>query len=446
MPTLSTALLLTAFALAEEHWSGAVDTGPEKLGIVVTFTDDGAMLSIPAQGLDDGPLRDVLVDDAHAEFTLGLPSMPEAAWAHFALDLDRAQGTAQGTMVQRGQTFPVTLTRLAGGEPKPPGRPQEPKPPFPYAAREVVVTHDEVRLAGTLTLPEGPGPHTAIVLLTGSGAQDRDEQILGHRPFWVIADHLSRRGVAVLRLDDRGIGGSTSPHPATDTTLDYVDDALAAVAYLRGLPEIGEVGLVGHSEGGLVASIAASRSKDVAFIGLLAGPGVPGRDLLVAQAGGLSAALGASPEDVARAQAAQGAVLDQLLAGASDDALLALVLEANGQSGPEAEAAVRASITHLRSPWMTTFLTLDPADALRRVRCPVLALNGSLDRQVPASQNLPAITAALHRNRRVSIVELPGLNHLFQTATTGAPREYAQIEETFAPAALEALTAWLQAL
>jgi hypothetical protein len=301
------------------------------------------------------------------------------------------------------------------------------------------------------------------VLVSGSGPQDRDESLMGHKPFLVLADHLTRNGIAVLRYDDRGVAASEGDF-ATATTADFVTDALAATEYLRGRPDIDAdgVGLIGHSEGGLVAPAAAAQSGGVAWIVLLAGPGVPGEEILLAQIEKISRASGASEEMIARSLATQRRVHDVLRADDDEattarhlrevlrsaiDSASAAERAAIGSSDAQINAYTDAQIRQVTSPWFRNFLRYDPRPSLEAVRVPVLALNGSLDLQVAPEQNLPEIEAALERagNGDVAVHELAGLNHLFQTATLGAPAEYASIEETFSPTALSMISEWIAA-
>jgi len=341
-------------------------------------------------------------------------------------------------------------------------RPQDPAPPFPYVTRDVgfdVAPAEGVRLAGTLTVPEGPGPFSAALLLTGSGAQTRDEELLGHRPFRVIADALARRGVATLRVDDRGVGRSTGSF-AGATSDDFANDALAGFRYLASQPEIDpkRVGLIGHSEGGLIAAMLASRERDVAFAILLAGPSVPGEQLMLDQNAALMRASGASDSAIAGARAINRLLFDAALRAHStaearaalDSTLKASYARLDPVTRRQLEAkggGLAAEFDVLSTPWFRHFLAADPSGFLKGVRCPVLALGGSKDLQVPARENLAAIRSALARggNARAKTVELPGLNHLFQNCRSGLPMEYGQIEETFAPAALDTLETWLAA-
>jgi hypothetical protein len=328
-------------------------------------------------------------------------------------------------------------------------RPQTPKPPFPYRAEEVTVASAPgVTLAGTLTLPAGKGPFPAVVMITGSGAQDRDETILGHKPFAVIADRLTRDGIAVLRVDDRGFAKSTGDFTkATDD--DFAVDTAAQVAFLRKRPDVdpARIGLIGHSEGGVVAPKVAAKDPKLAFIVLMAGPGVPLSEVLRAQRAALGPAMGASPEQLRRSQALVDHV-NVAIRGAKDDAdaearALAVIKAEAGPLAPT-PATQEMMAKQFSSGWMRTLVDYDPRPTLAKVKCPILALNGSKDGQVPPDQNLPAIREATRANKDVTIVELPNLNHLFQTAKTGALGEYADIEETVAPIALDTMSDWIR--
>ncbi len=336
-------------------------------------------------------------------------------------------------------------------------RPQTPVPPYPY--REEEVSYESlapgIRLTGTLTIPPGNGPFPAIILISGSGAQDRDETIFGHKPFLVLADDLTRRGFAVLRVDDRGVGGSTG-NTMESTPDETVRDVMAGVKYLQGRSEINaaRIGLIGHSEGGLVAPLAASRSKEIAFIGLLAAPGVPGDQILLRQTDDVLRSAGSSEAEIERARTTNARIYATMKAE-KDSALLAqkaraILTEALATDSPEAreqaggQAAIDRQVAVITSPWFRFFVGYDPRPALRSVTCPVLVLHGEKDIQVAAGENQKEILKALTEggNSKVQTSILPGLNHLFQTAQTGAIGEYGTIEETFAPAALEAIGSW----
>ena len=347
----------------------------------------------------------------------------------------------------QGASTPLTLT-WTGETAAVARRPQTPKPPYPYREEEVMIDSAAgVKLAGTLSLPNGKGPFPAAVLITGSGAQDRDETILGHKPFAVIADRLTRDGIAVLRVDDRGFGKSTGDF-AKATTRDFADDAAANVAFLRGRADIDSkrIGLIGHSEGGLIAPIVAAKDPTIGFVVLLAGPGVPLADVLKLQRAELAPAMGLSPKAAKLSQAMTDAAF-AAMHGAKDDAdaearAIAAMTPYAKQTGAT-PAQISGAARQLSSGWMRQLIDYDPRPTLAKVTCPILAVNGSKDLQVPARQNLPAIRLALRGNRDATVTELPGLNHLLQTAKTGAAGEYADIEETVAPIALDTVSAWI---
>ena len=348
-----------------------------------------------------------------------------------------------GTWTQRGHATPLDFAR---GAVKAVNRPQTPRPPFPYRAEEVSVdSAPGVRLAGTLTLPAGKGPFPGVVLITGSGAEDRDETVFDHKPFLVLADHLSRHGIAVLRLDDRGFAKSTGDF-AKATTADFAIDAEAAARYMRARPEIdaAAVGFIGHSEGGLIAPIVAARNPKIAFAVLMAGPGAPMIEVMAAQRLAMAPGMGKDPRTAARQNAGVREAVAAMKGARTPAEAQARAEPIMKRTFPElSPGALQAQTALLSSDWMRELLAYDPQPALRRLRIPVLALIGSRDRQVLADQNIPILRAALKGDRQATVMELPGLNHLFQTASTGAVGEYADIEETMAPRALDVVADWI---
>jgi pimeloyl-ACP methyl ester carboxylesterase len=352
--------------------------------------------------------------------------------------------TISGTWTQRGSGRPLAFTRQAAVQPT--ARPQTPKPPFPYRALEVSVQSTPgVTLAGTLTEPKGEGPFPAALLITGSGPQDRDETILGHKPFAVLADALTRRGIVVLRLDDRGFGKSTGDF-ATATEADFVADAQAAVRWLRARPEIepGKVGLIGHSEGGIIAPKVAAKDPKIAFVVMMAGPGAPMSDVMAAQRLALGPSMGMDAKTLEKINAAIARELAGMKGARSSEEAKARALAVLKADFPQLpQASLEAQASQLSSDWFRDLMAYDPAPTLGKLRMPVLAVIGSKDRQVPPDLNLPALRAALKADPKAKVLELPGLNHLFQTAPTGAPGEYADIEETIAPVALKTIGDWV---
>ncbi len=339
-------------------------------------------------------------------------------------------------------------------------RPQNPVAPFPYESREVTFANeaDGVTLSGTLTLPNDVKSPPLAILISGSGPQDRDETILGHRPFWVIADHFAGKGIAVLRFDERGVGKSTGAFEKA-TTMDFSRDVVAAVAFARGLSEIDtrRIGLIGHSEGGLIAPIVASNDPELAWVILLAGPGVNGEEILYSQGQLMIAAEGGTPEMQERQLKIQKETFQSIQENPPKGKLEAVIngivdkiLDGEKEATKEEREAlvqmVRANWVEMEKPWFKFFVSHEPGPVLEKVRCPVLALNGAKDTQVDPKLNLPKIEEHLKRggNRSYRTVELPELNHLFQTCKHGGLSEYESIEETISPNALQIMSDWIK--
>lgn len=430
------------------HWEGSIALPGAALAVLVDLNYDGAWsgtADIPVQGAKGLPLTRIRIADAGIEFSLaGIPGDPT-----FVGKL--IQGKISGTFTQGGQSFAFDLGRIRI---PPLTRFQEPQPPFPYEVSEVTYANGPITLAGTLTSPSQGGPFPAVVLISGSGPQDRNEEVMGHKPFLVLADHLTRAGIAVLRVDDRGVGGS-SGSVSEATSQDFAGDVLAGVAFLKSRPRIDakRIGLIGHSEGGIIAPIAASRSGDIAFVVMLAGTGVPGDEVLRHQMSRIARASGMDEGKLRTILDEQDKLLSLVEAGADDKAvreqLRKLVSAQLGEatSGSMLEDGVNQAMVQMGSPWFRFFLQYDPRAALRNVRVPVLVLNGELDLQVDPAQNVPEIRKALEEagNKEYTVTVLPGLNHLFQKAGTGSPLEYDAIEETMNPAALDAVREWILA-
>jgi pimeloyl-ACP methyl ester carboxylesterase len=433
-------------------WLGTLDLGATKLRIVfhITSTASGlsATLDSPDQGASGIPTSSVTRTTApDGTDTLTI----EAAALHgtFTGTIAKDRTAITGTWTQGPGTIPLTLTPVKDvATIAAPRRPQNPTKPYPYKSIDLTYTnptqHDT--LAATLTIPEGAGPFPAVLLITGSGPQDRDETLLGHKPFLVLSDYLTRHGIVVLRADDRGTGQSTGDFN-TATSADFATDAEAGIALLKTRPEVdpARIGLIGHSEGGLIAPMIAARNKSVAFIVLLAGPGVPGSQIIPEQTRLIDRASGMSADQAEKAAADERKLLDLVIKD-KDPAVLETDLRAQLIADNMPSAQIDASIKTLTSPWFRYFITYDPATALRHVTCPVLALNGSNDLQVPPSQNLPAIEAALIEagNTHYDTIQMPGLNHLFQTSATGSPADYARIEETISPVVLAKIAFWIR--
>ncbi|NOY48023.1 MAG: alpha/beta hydrolase [Chlorobi bacterium] len=364
-----------------------------------------------------------------------------------------------GIFKQSGQSFPLNLTQEKIEKEKV-VRPQEPTKPYPYYSEDVKFenTKDKITLAGTLTLPKKDGIFPAVILITGSGPQNRDEELLGHKPFLVLSDYLTKNGIAVLRYDDRGTAESTGNFK-TATTRDFVTDVEFALKYLLTRKEIDKnhIGLIGHSEGGIIAPIVAAKSKDVNFIVLLAGTGIRGDKLLLLQQELIGKVSGTNDADLQKNKLISKGAFDIVLKSKNTDSLkteltnyISQAMKDNPNlskklSGMSKDDFVKLQVTQLISPWMNYFIKYDPSLILEKVKSPVLAINGSKDLQVPAKVNLEAIKKALEKggNKNVTTKELPNLNHLFQESKTGAPSEYATIQQTFSPIALSEILHWI---
>lgn len=462
---------LTALAMAQPDpagaWSGTLGPGTLDLDIHVSLdAGDGrsgltGTIDIPAQGLAAFPLGDVVLDGTEIAFLM--PAVPGDPAFVGTLEGDRIEGT----FTQGGQPLPFVLQRDAEPVAR---RPQEPRPPFPYDQQDVTFASGDVTLAGTLTAPAGDGRVPALLLITGSGPQDRNEEILGHKPFLVIADHLTRAGYAVLRVDDRGVGDSTGDD-ATASYDDLLGDVLAGVALLREHPRVDpeRVGLLGHSQGGFLAPPAvAAADGGVAFVILMAGPAVDGFATLVAQNERIiEQAVRAADPDVTD-EAVDAAVADQiafldalypLLADGDLESARALVrdrVESEVEALPAEERPDDATVERIidanqegiASPSFRAFVTFDPQPHLRSLTVPTLALFGGLDTQVIAAQSegpmREALAAAADGTLDATVVTFPGLNHLMQPATTGSLDEYGLIDTTIDPVVLETIATWLQ--
>ena len=439
------------------YWLGMLKLGaePVRLAFAVKETDGKltATLDSPDQGATGLPFPEAELKDGKVRIASKVLGV-----AYTGKLSDDGKAIA-GEWTQGGRSMPLAMSRTD----KMPSlvRPQTPKPPFPYAAEDVKFENAtaKVTLAGTLTMPKGTGPFPAVVLVTGSGPQDRDETLFGHKPFLVLADHLTRQGIAVLRYDDRGVGKSTGKFKGA-TTQDFATDAAAAVAYLHARKEIDpkRVGVAGHSEGGVVAPIvAADHPEQVGFIVLMSGTGLPGHVVLDRQRADVMGASGASAETVGLYKQLYATLNPILIGPGTPQERRAKVVAAAKAEVAKFTDAQRKELGFDKpevcdefgklptDPWTDAFFRYDPATALKRVKCPVLALNGTLDLQVSAEANLPAIEAALKagHNPPAKFVALKGLNHLFQPAKTGGIEEYGSIEITFDEAALKLIADWV---
>ena len=370
--------------------------------------------------------------------------------------------TIKGTFTQRAE-LPLTLKKV--DKPSERIRPQTPKPPFPYKSEDIIYSNADKTLSygATITIPEGTGPFPAAVLITGSGAQNRDEDILGHKLFAVIADYLTRNGFIILRVDDRGMGKTTGKFSEA-TSADFANDVSGSVDYLLSRPEVDKmkIGLIGHSEGGMIAPMVAAQRKDINFIVLLAAPGVKIINLMTEQAGAVIRSSGASEKAVEAYKPLYNTMATTIVNAPDTTAALASakimmndwaektnknLLRELGMKDAEARNNIATSLVRTMSlKWFKYFLLFDPQSWLRKLNCKVFALNGDKDIQVISKQNLPGIEEALKKSKSpfYEIKELPGLNHLFQTCKKCTVEEYGELEETFSPVALQAISNWME--
>lgn len=426
-------------------WSGAIEVGGKELPLVFRITGDGgdlaAVMDSPSQGA-----KGIQVDSVSYD---GMAVRMAIAKLGVVVSGVRRGDTITAVFRQSGLELPLVLT-LGDEASALPRRPQEPLPPYPYICEEVSFPSaaEGVEMHGTLTLPDGGGPFPAVVLVTGSGTQNRDEELLGHKPFKVIADYLTRRGIAVLRYDDREWGREYEGA----TTEDYAADALNAVAMLRRDRRIdpAAVGVAGHSEGGTIAFMCAARCDSVAFVVSMAGMTIPGRDCVVWQNGLSLRRMGLDEQTVARYCEVVDAVFARIAGSRgpfSDDEAARAVAEAVTASGaadmPVPMRAELAKSMTSATPWFRFFVGYDPAEDVRRTRCDVLAMNGTLDTQVDAEANLGALERCDGLSERLTVRRYEGLNHLFQRCTTGYSDEYYNIEETFSERALADMAEWI---
>jgi pimeloyl-ACP methyl ester carboxylesterase len=434
-------------------WQGVVARNGVNLRLVlrVATTDRGTIVAFDSPDLGAVGLPVAGFARRAQDVSFSVP----ASGARFAGTLSDDGTRFKGVWTVPGQPdVEVAFVRTrASAEREARVRPQTPKPPFPYRTEDVTFKNpvaDAVTLAGTLTLPEGAGPFPAAVLITGSGPQDRDQTLLGHKAFAVLADHLTRHGVAVLRYDDRGVGRSTGEFAAA-TSADFATDARAAVRFLLTRPEIDRegIGFIGHSEGGMVAQIAAVDNEQLKFVVMLAGPGTDMMQLAQSQERLLGLSQGASEEDLARMGPVMADVFAAVAKSTSAEDARARV---HAALTPEALAVLKAPesrrevlVQQMATDWTRYLLQYRPAAFLSQIHVPVLALNGALDRQVPPDENLSGIKAALAHNADVTIRKVDGVNHLLQTARTGAIGEYADIPETISPVVLNIVTEWIEA-
>lgn len=440
-------------------WNGKIEFPGQNLRLIIHLeeTPDGwtGSLDSPDQNVSGIKADEVSVIDDTLKFTI---ERLGASYKGFA-QLEDGVVSINGTFSQAGFDLPLALGKeeIAG-----PNRPQTPVAPFPYSIEEVSFysAAADANLFGTLTTPEGGGPFPAVILITGSGPQDRDETLAGHRPFHVIADVLSRQGIAVLRYDERGIGESEGEF-STATSADFADDAEAGLNFLAAQEQIDpqKTGIIGHSEGALIAPMIASRRPETGFIIMLAGPSIPGSEVLSGQSALILGKMGIPGNTVDKMLSLRQNVYEILQENPSDsvftaqleqqaDTLLSAFNSTEKQMLGLNEENLVEQFSIMATPWFRYFLEYDPYPALEATTCPILALNGDLDVQVLADPNLTKLEALFEESGHPAskAVLLEGLNHLFQPAETGLPLEYSSIETTFDPATLELMIEWIKDL
>lgn len=439
------------------QWNGILKVQGTQLRIVfnVNKIQNGftSIMDSPDQGAKGIPVTSTSFENQTLKLTVSNLGI------EYEGKLDPNSPIIVGNFKQGGQSFSLNLSKEVVEKEKI-VRPQEPIRPSPYYEEEVTFENSKagITLAGTLTLPKKEGLFPAVVLISGSGPQNRDGGLMEHKPFLVLSDYLTKNGIAVLRFDDRGTAASKGDFKSA-TSLDFSSDVNAGVSYLLTRKEINKnkIGLIGHSEGGIIAPMVANGSKDIAFVVLLAGPGIPGDELLLLQAELIGKASGMSDMELQTAKLINTGAFEIVNKSTDSDQLktnLTTYIKKALVANPDVK--IPASLSHdefvkmnvdkMASPWMVYFIKYDPAIALEKLKCPVLAIIGEKDLQVPPKENLEAIRKALAKagNKKVSTLELPNLNHLFQECKTGSPSEYATIEQTFSPTALTEIFKWIQ--
>jgi uncharacterized protein len=442
-------------------WQGILVAGPQKLKVVFHVNRDSSnnyhsSFDSPDQGAFGISCSETNMKSDSIEMLI------QAIKGGYRGKWD-GKNNISGYFFQFGHNFPLDLSR-ASDTAVSLIRPQTPKPPFPYQSEELEYDNpaNGIHYAGTITYPNSGGPFPAVLLITGSGQEDRDETVFEHKPFAVIADYLTRRGFAVLRVDDRQMGKSTGDLSKA-TTLDFSKDVETSLLQLQKSKIVNpeKIGLIGHSEGGLIAAMVAAENPKVRFIILLAGPGLKGADLLAVQTMAIDHSMGV-PEDMIKAEKELRSQIIKALFSSGDTSIQfqnawssfltwkkitnpEIVSTMGLNSDPAAKDFIRNLLDGFNKPWMKYFLQTNPADYLVKLKCKVLALNGSKDVQVVADPNLAVIDSALKKSGATvySTEKLEGLNHLFQHCKTCTIQEYIQLEETFSPDALKIMGDWL---
>ena len=454
-------------------WQGTLDVQGNQIPIVFHVKKDStdkwkAAFDSPSQHAFNLPCSEVITKDDSIIFVMAIINGKYAG----LLNTDKSQIT--GSWFQGAGSLPLTIKKTSDtATVKEQKRPQTPRPPFPYHSEDVVYTNADksIQFGGTLTYPKTDSvkhsgeinSYPAIILITGSGQQDRDETLSGHKPFAVIADYLTRQGFVVLRVDDRGIGKTTGIF-SDATSMDFAKDVEAGLDFLEEQPMVNKnkIGLIGHSEGGLIAPIVADERKEIKFIILLAGPGIPIIDLMQQQMEAVSKSNGETSGQAKASGQLMRIVWDE--AAKNEDSATTLQhirmkIESWSKTLDTATLAkfksrdtaginhqIIQAMTALNGRWYKYFISFNPQPYLEKLDCKVLALNGSKDVQVIAATNLKGIKQSLQKSKslKYDVIEIPGLNHLFQTCVICNPAEYSDLEESFSPVALDIMGNWLK--
>lgn len=431
-------------------WMGELEVPGNKLPLIFNIRQNGndliTTMDSPMQGANDLPTEkttfvgnELLIDAK--KFGISYKGKLEGE-------------KITGLFVQGGASMPLNLSRKKEGE-SVLKRPQTPKPPFNYTIEEVTFTNpiDKNILAGTLTTPSNKKDFPVVVLISGSGQQNRDSEIFGHKSFWVIADDFARKGIGVLRVDDRGTGGSDGLNMNV-TTQNFAGDTNTAVEFLaqKGFRNIG---LIGHSEGGIIAPMVASQNPKVKFIISMAGPGIPVEELMILQANAIAKASGASEEELKSGEETNRKIYSLIknykgdnLTGEVQKLFASEIQKMPKEHQPDAAEIEKITLAEAKKvtiPWYIYFIKINPDTYWSQLKVPVLAINGTKDLQVISKENLAGIKASLEKakNRKFETVEFPNLNHLFQEAKTGTVEEYGQLEQTIAPQVLDKMSSWI---
>jgi pimeloyl-ACP methyl ester carboxylesterase len=420
------------------YWKGILTSFGQELRIVFKVIKDDsqkyfASLDSPDQNVFNIPVTSVIFDDRIVIFKIKSVGI----YKGFMQDDNK---TIVGKWLQNGRSFICNLSKIDTISIL--SRTQEPERPFPYVEKHLDIENykAKIKLAGTLTLPNLNGNHPLVILISGSGAQDRDETIFNHRPFLILADYLTRKGFAVFRYDDRGVGGSTGSY-SNSTFTDLSEDVNAIYNYFIKHNDINcfKIGLIGHSEGGLVASISASNLSGISFVVLMASPGIVGSELICDQVANLGRASGLKADVIASNVDLERQILEIVKNYDNNKIALEKLIEIVPNNR-------RSQINILLSPRYRFMLSFDPKNIYTKLKCPVLAINGEKDIQVSSLKNLYAISNTLHEggNTNFTVLEIPNVNHLFQTAKTGYISEYGKIEESFSTEVLKIISKWIQ--